>query len=82
MVSYAADGGGVGAHVDQYDVFLLQGMGERQWRISTDPAAPREFRHDVELKLLREFTPTHEWVLEPGDMVTASWQYGAPPCTR
>src|SRR4030095_16425536 len=32
MVSYAAPGGGVGPHVDSYDVFLLQGMGRRRWR--------------------------------------------------
>jgi 50S ribosomal protein L16 3-hydroxylase len=67
MVSYATDGGGVGAHVDNYDVFLVQGRGRRRWRISTDANAPREFRDDAELKLLRTFTPTHDWVLEPGD---------------
>ena len=69
MVSYAEDGGSVGAHVDQYDVFLLQGLGRRRWQISTDPAAPLAFRDDAELKLLRKFTPTHEWTLEPGDML-------------
>lgn len=69
MVSYAEDGGSVGAHVDQYDVFLLQGLGRRRWGISTDPAAPLEFRDDAELKLLREFTPTDAWTLEPGDML-------------
>lgn len=69
MVSYAEDGGSVGAHVDQYDVFLLQGQGRRRWQISTDPNAPKAFRDDTELKLLREFTPTHEWLLEPGDML-------------
>ena len=69
MVSYAEDGGSVGAHVDQYDVFLLQGLGRRHWQVSTDPDAPRGFRDDVELKLLRRFTPTHDWVLEPGDML-------------
>lgn len=67
MVSYATDGGGVGAHVDQYDVFLVQGTGKRRWRISTDPRAPKDFRDDSELKLLREFAPTHDWILEPGD---------------
>ena len=67
MVSYAVDGGGVGAHVDQYDVFLVQGIGRRHWRISTDPKAPKQFRDDAELKLLREFSPTLEWILEPGD---------------
>jgi 50S ribosomal protein L16 3-hydroxylase len=69
MISYAEDGGSVGAHVDQYDVFLLQGLGRRRWQISVDPAAPHAFRDDAELKLLREFTPTHEWLLEPGDML-------------
>jgi 50S ribosomal protein L16 3-hydroxylase len=69
MISYAEDGGSVGAHVDQYDVFLLQGLGRRRWQISTDAAAPKAFRDDAELKLLREFAPTHEWVLEPGDML-------------
>ena len=69
MVSYATDGGGVGAHVDQYDVFLLQGVGQRHWRIGTDPRAPHGFRDDVELKLLREFRPTREWTLDPGDML-------------
>ena len=69
MVSYAEPGGGVGAHVDQYDVFLLQGLGQRHWAISTDPDAPLEFRNDVELKQLAHFEPTHEWLLEPGDML-------------
>jgi 50S ribosomal protein L16 3-hydroxylase len=67
MVSYATDCGGVGAHVDNYDVFLVQGRGRRRWRISTDASAPREFRNDTELKLLKKFAPTHEWILEPGD---------------
>jgi 50S ribosomal protein L16 3-hydroxylase len=69
MVSYAEEGGGVGAHVDNYDVFLLQGLGQRHWAISNDPAAPKDFRHDVELKQLAQFEATHEWLLEPGDML-------------
>ena len=67
MISYATDGGGVGPHVDQYDVFLVQGIGRRRWRISTDARGPHDFRDDAELKLLREFAPTHDWVLETGD---------------
>jgi 50S ribosomal protein L16 3-hydroxylase len=69
MVSYASDGGGVGAHVDQYDVFLLQGLGQRHWSIDTRPNPSTAFRDDVELKLLREFHPTHAWTLAPGDML-------------
>lgn len=69
MISYAVDGGGVGAHVDQYDVFLVQGLGRRHWHISDDPGAPTAFRDDVELKLLAQFAPTHDFVLEPGDVL-------------
>lgn len=69
MVSFAAPGGSVGAHVDQYDVFLLQGQGRRRWQIDAGPNPPTAFRDDTELKLLREFHPDHDWVLESGDML-------------
>ncbi|MFC5569218.1 JmjC domain-containing protein [Lysobacter yangpyeongensis] len=69
MVSFAAPGGSVGAHVDQYDVFLLQALGHRRWQIDASENPSPEFRNDVELKLLREFHPTHEWLLRPGDML-------------
>ncbi|GGD53360.1 50S ribosomal protein L16 3-hydroxylase [Pseudoxanthomonas indica] len=69
MISFAATGGSVGAHVDHYDVFLLQAQGQRKWMIDAGPNPPLGFRDDVELKLLREFTPSHEWVLNPGDML-------------
>ena len=74
MVSFAATGGSVGAHVDQYDVFLLQAQGHRRWQVDASVAMGRsapsiDFRNDVDLKLLRDFTPTHDWVLGPGDML-------------
>ena len=69
MISFAATGGSVGAHVDQYDVFLLQAQGHRRWQIDAGNNPPLDFRPDVELKLLREFTPSHDWVLGPGDML-------------
>lgn len=69
MISFAATGGSVGAHVDHYDVFLLQAQGQRNWQIDAGPNPPLDFRADVELKLLREFNPTHDWVLNPGDML-------------
>ena len=69
MVSYATDGGGVGPHYDQYDVFLIQGNGCRRWRVGQlcddqSPLVP----HD-ELRLLAEFHATDEWLLEPGDIL-------------
>lgn len=69
MISFAAPGGSVGAHVDQYDVFLLQGLGHRRWQIDAGPNPSLAFRDDAELKLLRTFTPSHDWVLGPGDML-------------
>jgi len=74
MVSFAATGGSVGAHVDQYDVFLLQAQGQRRWQIDAGltlngVSPPTDFRDDVELKLLRKFSPSHDWILEPGDML-------------
>ncbi len=67
MVSWASDGGGVGAHVDQYDVFLLQCTGHRRWRIARkfDPA----LRPGVPLRVLDRFAPEDEWLLGPGDML-------------
>ncbi|MEO8835574.1 MAG: cupin domain-containing protein, partial [Caldimonas sp.] len=68
MVSYASDGGGVGPHVDSYDVFLLQVAGRRRWRVG--PVARRaRLRDDVPLKMLADFAPRHDWLLEPGDML-------------
>ncbi|MGE5160209.1 MAG: JmjC domain-containing protein [Betaproteobacteria bacterium] len=67
MVSYATDGGGVGPHVDSYDVFLLQAWGRRRWRISRQrdlAVVP-----DAPLKLLADFRAEEEWVLDAGDML-------------
>jgi len=69
MISFAAPGGSVGPHTDHYDVFLLQAQGHRRWQIDASPNPPQGFRPDVELKLLSEFNPTHDWVLGPGDML-------------
>jgi 50S ribosomal protein L16 3-hydroxylase len=67
MVSFATDGGGVGPHADQYDVFLLQARGRRRWRIA--PPGDATLVPGVPLKLLAHFEPTDEWVLEPGDLL-------------
>lgn len=67
MVSYAVPGGGVGPHVDSYDVFLLQGRGRRRWRISRQKDLA--FLPGLDLKILQRFAPTQEWTLEPGDML-------------
>jgi 50S ribosomal protein L16 3-hydroxylase len=67
MLSYATDGGGVGPHLDSYDVFLLQVHGAREWRIGR-VAKPRLSR-SAPLKILSNFRAEQSWVLEPGDML-------------
>lgn len=67
MVSFAPHGGGVGPHVDQYDVFLLQGYGKRLWQISSEKN--HRLLEDSPLKILKNFQAEQEWLLEPGDML-------------
>lgn len=67
MISYATDTGGVGPHFDSYDVFLLQAQGQRRWRIGAQ--TDMSLVENLPVKILRNFTPTHEYVLEPGDML-------------
>ncbi|WP_179506156.1 MULTISPECIES: cupin domain-containing protein [unclassified Sphingomonas] len=69
MISYATDGAGVGPHYDQYDVFLIQGLGRRKWRVGPrcNAATPRQPHAD--LALIADFAATGEWVLEPGDIL-------------
>lgn len=67
MISYATDGGGVGPHFDSYDVFLLQAHGRRRWRIGRQK--DKTLQPDVPLKILANFEPEEEFVLEPGDML-------------
>jgi len=69
MVSYATDGGGVGPHFDQYDVFLIQGHGRRRWRVGQHCNADSPLLPHEDLRLLAEFEATDEWLLEPGDIL-------------
>jgi 50S ribosomal protein L16 3-hydroxylase len=69
MVSTATDGGGVGPHFDQYDVFLIQGSGRRRWRVGGRCDASTALLAHDDLRLLATFEPTDEWLLEPGDML-------------
>ena len=67
MISYASNGGGVGAHFDSYDVFLLQAHGQRRWRISEQQDL--SLIEGLPLKILRNFEHEEEFILEPGDML-------------
>ena len=67
MVSYAAPGGGVGAHCDSYDVFLLQGTGRRVWRL--ERARQFALEPDAQLQRIADFRPEEEYLLEAGDLL-------------
>jgi len=67
MISFATGGGGVGPHFDSYDVFLLQAQGKRRWRIGKQKDLT--LQKDVPLKILANFAPEQEFVLEAGDML-------------
>lgn len=73
MISYATKDGGVGAHFDSYDVFLLQAHGRRRWRISAQ--TDLTLIDGMPLKILKRFRPEEEFVLEPGDMLYLPPQY-------
>ena len=67
MVSFATDGGGVGPHTDDYDVFLLQVQGKRRWQVG--PVDHARWRTHTPLKQLKGFAPTDSWTLDAGDML-------------
>lgn len=69
MVSYAADQGSVGPHVDEYDVFLIQGQGKRRWQISTNSDYPKALLPNTELAILQNFNADEEFLLDTGDML-------------
>ena len=74
MVSYASPGGGVGAHIDSYDVFLLQVHGHRRWRVG--PVSEPAFIEGLPVRILEHFEATEEWVLGPGDMLYVPPRWG------
>lgn len=69
MMSYATDGGGVGPHFDNYDVFLVQTNGQRRWELGELCDENTPLRANVPLNMLNEFKAQHSWLLEPGDML-------------
>ena len=69
MISYATKGAGVGAHYDRYDVFLIQGEGQRQWQIGQTCSENSALMAHDQLSLLADFELSEEFILNPGDML-------------
>jgi 50S ribosomal protein L16 3-hydroxylase len=69
MVSFAPDKGTAGPHFDQYDVFLIQGLGKKHWRVGQLCDAQSPTLPNCDLSILQDFDTTDEWVVEPGDVL-------------
>ena len=67
MVSLSPLHGTVDAHVDSYDVFLIQGQGRRRWEV--DRRSTADYRPGLDLRILKRFRIEDSWVLDPGDML-------------
>lgn len=68
MVSFAAPGGGVGPHHDNYDVFLCQGIGVREWHVTSQAVSDDPDASD-ELSLTREFSGELGHACRNGDVL-------------
>ncbi|MBA6412328.1 cupin domain-containing protein [Parahaliea sp. F7430] len=86
MVSYATDGGSVGPHFDHYDVFLLQGEGQRLWRLGQQCDEHTPLLEGQSLRILQDFQCQEEYLLNPGDILyvppgLAHWGIAQGECT-
>lgn len=69
MVSFSTPNGGVGAHLDQYDVFILQGEGQRRWQVGLPDDSLKTLLPHADLKQVSEFSPIIDEITEPGDLL-------------
>ncbi|WP_439101473.1 JmjC domain-containing protein [Congregibacter sp.] len=69
MMSYATDGGSAGPHYDNYDVFIIQGEGQRCWQVGPRCNSSSPLMDNTDLRLLADFTPRHEYLMSAGDVL-------------
>lgn len=73
MISYAPPGGSVGPHIDDYDVFLIQAQGQRNWALEGHfrhlPQMSDELIADIDLRLIKDYQPQVNYLCEPGDIL-------------
>ena len=69
LVSYAPDCGSVGAHIDNYDVFIIQAQGRRAWLLGGQQQWNEQYQEGLDIRLLAEFEPEYQWELESGDVL-------------
>jgi 50S ribosomal protein L16 3-hydroxylase len=68
MISFSVPGGGVGPHLDQYDVFIIQGTGRRRWRVGEKVPMKQHCPHP-DLLQVDPFVGIIDEELEPGDIL-------------
>ncbi len=68
MVSFSNQGAGVGAHIDQYDVFIVQGKGSRRWQVGSPGNYSEHFPHP-DLRQIEVFESLIDEILLPGDVI-------------
>ncbi len=69
MISYAVKQGSVGPHYDNYDVFLYQAQGQRQWSLTTKNCNETNCLEGVDLRIMAQFEIEEVHTLLPGDML-------------
>ena len=75
MVSFSTPGGGVGPHLDQYDVFIIQGEGKRHWRVGMPDSSLKQLCPHPRLLQVSPFNDCIDVITEPGDIL-----YIPPAC--
>jgi len=69
MISYSSEQAGVGAHIDQYDVFIIQGQGQRHWQAGEINRNLKQQETCKDLMQVGDFPTIVDEVLEPGDII-------------
>jgi 50S ribosomal protein L16 3-hydroxylase len=69
MITFAPQHGSVGPHYDNYDVFLYQAQGRREWSLTTKECHTDNYIQDLELRIMRQFDIEEKIILEEGDML-------------
>ncbi len=67
MATYSSTGSSVGAHIDNYNVFIMQTLGTRKWLLQQNPI--HDYQEKLPVRILKEFIPDTEIMLEEGDMI-------------
>ncbi|OCG64813.1 ribosomal protein uL16 3-hydroxylase [Gilliamella sp. Fer4-1] len=69
MISYATQGAGVGPHIDNYDVFIIQGMGRRRWQVGDRNQNYKQYSAHKALLHVEDYQPIIDEEITAGDIL-------------